>query len=137
MDNFAHVQAMTVLAVGIMFCLGALGTAIGFGIPGGRFLEGAARQPQLTPMLQVNTFIVQTIVFIALIWFTMKFVWPMILGPMEQRSRKIAAGLAAAAKSEKDLTEAETRSKEIIREARDRAAQIISLIHISEPTRLG
>jgi F-type H+-transporting ATPase subunit c len=36
---------MTVLAVGIIFGMGALGTAIGFGILGGRFLEGAARQP--------------------------------------------------------------------------------------------
>ena len=71
------------------------------------------------------TLIVQMLVFIALIWFTMKFVWPMILGPMEERSRKIAQGLAAAAKSEKDLQEAELRSKEILREARDRAAQIV------------
>ena len=46
MENFAHVQAMTVLAVGIIFGMGALGTAIGFGILGGRFLEGAARQPE-------------------------------------------------------------------------------------------
>jgi len=71
------------------------------------------------------TLIVQMLVFIALIWFTMKFVWPMILGPMDERSRKIAAGLAAAAKSEKDLSDAEARSKELIREARDRAAQIL------------
>ncbi len=49
---------MTVLAVGIIFGLGALGTAIGFGILGGRFLEGAARQPELTPMLQTKMFIV-------------------------------------------------------------------------------
>jgi F-type H+-transporting ATPase subunit c len=57
-ENVAHIQAMTVLAVGIMFGMGALGTAIGFGILGGRFLEGAARQPELTPTLQVKMFIV-------------------------------------------------------------------------------
>jgi len=62
MENFAHVQAMTVLAVGIIFGMGALGTAIGFGIQGGRFLEGAARQPELTPMLQVKMFIVAALV---------------------------------------------------------------------------
>jgi F-type H+-transporting ATPase subunit b len=73
------------------------------------------------------TLIVQMVVFIALIWFTMKFVWPMILGPMEERSRKIASGLAAAEKSKQDLGEAEARSKEILREARDRAAQIVDL----------
>jgi F-type H+-transporting ATPase subunit c len=62
MENFAHVQAMTVLAVGIIFGMGALGTAIGFGILGGRFLEGAARQPELTAMLQVKMFIVAALV---------------------------------------------------------------------------
>ena len=58
MENIAHIQGMTVLAVGIIFGMGALGTAIGFGILGGRFLEGAARQPELTPMLQTKMFIV-------------------------------------------------------------------------------
>src|SRR5271168_326499 len=67
------------------------------------------------------------LVFIVLIWFTMKFVWPMILGPMEERARRIAAGLSAASKSEKDLAQAEERSKEIIREARDRAGQIVDI----------
>jgi len=45
------------------------------------------------------TLFVQMIVFIVLIWFTMKFVWPMILGPMEERSRKIAVGIARARKA--------------------------------------
>jgi F-type H+-transporting ATPase subunit b len=73
------------------------------------------------------TLIVQMLVFIALIWFTMKFVWPMILGPMDERSRKIAAGLAAANKGEQALGEAEAQSKEILREARERAAQIVDM----------
>jgi F-type H+-transporting ATPase subunit b len=73
------------------------------------------------------TLIVQMLVFIVLIWFTMKFVWPMILGPMDERAKKIAAGLAAASKSEQDLAEAEARSKDILREARDRAAQIVDM----------
>jgi F-type H+-transporting ATPase subunit b len=71
------------------------------------------------------TLIVQMLVFIALIWFTMKFVWPMILGPMDERARKIAAGLAAAEKGKQDLTQAHERAEVIIREARDRAAQIV------------
>jgi F-type H+-transporting ATPase subunit c len=37
--------------------LGAIGTAIGFGLLGGKFLEGAARQPEIVPMLQVKMFI--------------------------------------------------------------------------------
>jgi F-type H+-transporting ATPase subunit c len=48
----------TAVAVGILIGLGALGTAIGFGLLGGKFLEGAARQPELAPMLQVKMFIV-------------------------------------------------------------------------------
>ncbi len=46
------------LAVAILIGAGALGTALGFGILGGRFLEGAARQPELIPTLQVKMFIV-------------------------------------------------------------------------------
>jgi len=54
----AQVQGMTVIAVAIIIGLGALGTAIGFALLGGKFLEGAARQPELAPMLQTKMFIV-------------------------------------------------------------------------------
>jgi hypothetical protein len=43
---------MTAVAVGIILGMGALGTAIGFGLLGGKFLEGAARQPEMVPMLR-------------------------------------------------------------------------------------
>ena len=52
------VVAISSIAVALLIGLGALGTAIGFGLLGGRFLEGAARQPEMTPMLQVKMFIV-------------------------------------------------------------------------------
>ena len=52
------VQGMTLIAVSILIGMGALGTAIGFGLLGGRFLEGSARQPEMVPMLQVKMFIV-------------------------------------------------------------------------------
>jgi len=71
------------------------------------------------------TLIVQMIVFILLIWFTMKFVWPMILGPMNERERKIAQGLAAAEEGEKELSQARDKADAIVREARERANQII------------
>jgi F-type H+-transporting ATPase subunit b len=71
------------------------------------------------------TLIVQMIVFIVLVWFTMKFVWPMILGPMEERSKKIAAGLAAAEKGQEELARAREGAEAVIREARERANQII------------
>lgn len=54
----ADVQGLTAIAVGLILGMGALGTAIGFGLLGGKFLEGAARQPELVPMLQVKMFIV-------------------------------------------------------------------------------
>ena len=54
----AEVMKFTVIAVSILIGLGALGTGIGFAILGGKFLEGSARQPELTPMLQTKMFIV-------------------------------------------------------------------------------
>ena len=52
------ILAFTVLGVLLVLGMGALGTAIGFGLLGGRFLEGSARQPELVPMLRVNMFLV-------------------------------------------------------------------------------
>ena len=54
----ASLQNSTMLAVAILIGSGALGTAIGFAILGGKFLEGAARQPEMIPQLQVKLFIV-------------------------------------------------------------------------------
>jgi F-type H+-transporting ATPase subunit b len=71
------------------------------------------------------TLIVQMIVFILLIWFTMKFVWPMILTPMNERETRIAHGLAAAEQGEQELAAARGKSDAIVREARERANQII------------
>ena len=52
------VQGMTLIAVSVLIGMGALGTAIGFGLLGWRFLVGSARQPEMVPMLQVKMFIV-------------------------------------------------------------------------------
>ena len=51
-------QAVLYIAGALMMGLGALGAAVGIGILGGRFLEGAARQPEMIPTLQVKMFIV-------------------------------------------------------------------------------
>jgi F-type H+-transporting ATPase subunit b len=72
------------------------------------------------------TLIIQMVVFAVLIWFTMKFVWPMIIGAMIEREKKIAAGLAAAEQGQKDLSEAKSRAEEVIKEARTRALAIES-----------
>ena len=52
------VTGMTLLAVALLIGLGALGVGIGMGLLGGRFLEGAARQPELAPMLRTQMFLV-------------------------------------------------------------------------------
>lgn len=70
------------------------------------------------------TILAQMVVFGALVWFTMKVVWPMITGAMQERSQKIAEGLAAADRGKKDLAAAEERVADIIKEARNRALAI-------------
>jgi F-type H+-transporting ATPase subunit c len=58
MEALSHLLGNVSIAVAILIGAGALGTAIGFGILGGRFLEGSARQPEMIPTLQVKMFIV-------------------------------------------------------------------------------
>jgi F-type H+-transporting ATPase subunit b len=70
------------------------------------------------------TFIGQIIVFLILLWFVGKFVTPVLAEELNARNRKIADGLAAADKGQKDLAEATNRADAIIREARERARQI-------------
>ena len=58
MENIALVSGLSALAAGLLISFAALGTGIGFGLLGGKFLEGSARQPEMVPMLQVKMFIV-------------------------------------------------------------------------------
>lgn len=58
----AQVQSMSTISVALMLGLAGLGPAIGFGILGGKFLEGVARQPELKGMLMTNMFIVAGLV---------------------------------------------------------------------------
>ncbi len=53
----ALIQANTAIGIGLMIGLGALGACVGIGIMGSKFLEAAARQPELVPMLQVRMFL--------------------------------------------------------------------------------
>ena len=57
MEALANVQAFTAVAIGIIVGLGALGAALGIGIMGSKFLESAARQPELIPTLQGRMFL--------------------------------------------------------------------------------
>ena len=51
-------MCLALIAVALLIGLGALGTAIGFAILGGKLLEGSARQPELAPMLQGKMFLI-------------------------------------------------------------------------------
>lgn len=57
-----QVQGFSVIAAGLLISLAALGTGIGFGLLGGKFLEGVARQPELGPMLMMRMFIMAGLV---------------------------------------------------------------------------
>ena len=54
---FASIQSFTILAIGFMVGLAALGASIGMANMASKFLESAARQPELIPVLQVRMFI--------------------------------------------------------------------------------
>ncbi|GAB1256697.1 hypothetical protein NBRC116494_11990 [Aurantivibrio plasticivorans] len=51
-------MGLALISVALLIGLGALGTAIGFALLGGKLLEGSARQPELAPMLQGKMFLI-------------------------------------------------------------------------------
>lgn len=55
--HIAQVQSFTAIALGLIIGFGALGACIGIGIMGSKFLEAAARQPELVPLLQGRMFL--------------------------------------------------------------------------------
>jgi F-type H+-transporting ATPase subunit b len=71
------------------------------------------------------TLIIQGVAFFAVVLIVMIFGWPPIMAAIEDRRKKIAEGLAAGTRAQKDLDEAKVRAQEIIREARDKAVQIV------------
>lgn len=70
------------------------------------------------------TIFIQVLAFLAVVWLTMKYIWPHILGAMEEREKKIADGLAAGDRAEKELSEAQAKVDAMISEAKDQASQI-------------
>ena len=69
------------------------------------------------------TFIFQMIVFLILVGFTMKYIWPPITAALDARAQKIAEGLSAADKAKAELTTANKRVEEQLASARVDAAQ--------------
>jgi F-type H+-transporting ATPase subunit b len=71
------------------------------------------------------TFIGQIIVFLILLWFIAKFVTPPLAQAIGERQKKIAEGIAAAEKGKQDLAAAQLSAEAVVREARERAGQIL------------
>jgi len=71
------------------------------------------------------TLILQSIAMMIFVWFCMKFLWPPLLKAMDERREKIAEGLAASDLAEKELAKAKVEVDEQIREARDKAGDIV------------
>ena len=78
------------------------------------------------------TLIVQLIVFLILVGFTMKFVWPPIAAALDERASKIAAGLAAADKAKSELSVANKRVEEDLAKSRNESA-----VRLAEAERRG
>ena len=68
------------------------------------------------------TLIVQIIVFLILVGFTMKYVWPPITAALDERAKKIADGLAAADKARSELSAANKRVEEELSKSRNESA---------------
>ncbi len=67
MEFIAHVQGLTAIAIGIIIGLGALGACLGIALMGAKFLESAARQPELIPVLQGRMFLLAGLIDAAFI----------------------------------------------------------------------
>jgi F-type H+-transporting ATPase subunit b len=80
-------------------------------------------------MLPNLTLVIQGLAFFAVAWLVMKFGWPHIIGAIEERQQKIAEGLAAADRSQKDLAQAQDKANESLKEARAKANEIIEQAH--------
>lgn len=75
MEFIANVQGLTAIAIGIIIGLGALGACLGIAIMGSKFLESAARQPELVPMLQGRMFLLAGLIDAAFIIGTGIALW--------------------------------------------------------------
>ncbi len=71
------------------------------------------------------TLIGQSITFFIFIAFCWKFVWPALIGVMKEREDKIAAGLEAAERADKDLELAKKKAASELHDAKQQAAEII------------
>ena len=72
------------------------------------------------------TILGQSISFFIFVWFCMKYVWPPIIDALSTREARIAGGLAAAEKAQRDLEEAASKSAELLQEGREKAQEFVT-----------
>ncbi len=75
------------------------------------------------------TLIGQIIAMIVFVWFCMRFVWPPLMGMIEERQTQIADGLAAAERGQQSLDKAQAEAGDIVDEARKQATSILDQAH--------
>jgi F-type H+-transporting ATPase subunit b len=72
------------------------------------------------------TLVMQAVAFGAFIWFTAKFVWPPLMGAIENRQKQIADGLAAGEQGRQSLASTEKRIADLMAESKSRSSEIIA-----------
>ncbi|WP_086479990.1 F0F1 ATP synthase subunit B [Oceanospirillum sanctuarii] len=71
------------------------------------------------------TILGQAISFAIFVWFCMKYVWPPVMAAMQARQKKIADGLDAASRAQRDLELAKEQAGKQLREGKEQAALIL------------
>jgi F-type H+-transporting ATPase subunit c len=89
---YAMIHANTAIGIGLMSGLGALGACVGIGIMGSKFLEAAARQPELIPMLQGRMFLLVGLIDASFIIGLAMAMYFAIANPLLSALQQVAAG---------------------------------------------
>ena len=71
------------------------------------------------------TIIGQLIAFAVFVTFCMKYVWPPITAILEERQKRIADGLEAAERAQRDLNLAQNKAADELRAAKQQGAELI------------
>ncbi len=75
------------------------------------------------------TMIGQMVTFMVFVWFCMKFIWPPLIGVLAERSKKITDGLSAAERAQHDLSLAQEKATQQLKEAKQQGADVIDQAH--------
>ena len=92
MEGIALVQGYMAIGIGLIIGLGAVGACIGIGIMGAKFLESAARQPELTPMLTGRMLLLAGLIDASFIIGLAMAMYFAIANPLLSKLVEVAAG---------------------------------------------